>query len=527
MAVSGTILAAIDPVDGLAFVTGPRRFHRQQFLCELRDALDAAPRLHLLLVGRQEGATVVANVLGNGLGYELEPLTWPSALEAMMGPLIGSARSFSEGAADSLLADLQTSRVTVEGGQERRVSDEGAEPALLQVACASLWDALPAGTGQITDRETRAYGDVDTALAEHCGRILAEVAGDHDLKVKQLRAWLLATFVTELGTRGIAYEGTTMTAGMLNEVVRALEDRHLLVARRQNGSRWYELLSDRLIEPLRQAPAARLMSIEPDELLCSAERALSAGELDHAERYALRVLRSAPLAKLLLRANAQSLLGNIALERDKPMDAEARFRKAAQLFVAAEDMLGAACQLAAVGRTLLAQGRAAEAVRELHAAVTRVPSDPVLGTELAEALWQDDKGTAAVAVLNDVLRLDGGNRTALRARGEILAFLGEAKQAMLDLDRVSPIGRPQVKAARGLALAELGDQRAARREIEGALAEGPHNGQVLLAAARVYYSGGDELAARDFAQQAADATDPPLPPSHREAARNLTRRARG
>jgi tetratricopeptide (TPR) repeat protein len=527
MAVSGTVLAAIDPVDELAFVTGSRRFHRQRFLAELRDALDTEPRLHLLLVGRQEGAAVVAAVLGNGQGYELDPLTWPSALEATTGPLTGTACSFGEGAADSLLADLRTSRITVKGGQERRVSDERTEPILLQVACASLWEALPVGTAQITDRETRAYGDVDTALAEHCGTILAEAAADHDLKVKQLRAWLLAAFVTELGTRGIAYEGITETAGMPNEVAHTLEDRHLLTARRQNGSRWLELLSDRLIEPLRQAPEARLAPVGPEELLGSAERALSAGELDRAERYALKVLRAAPLAGLRLRADAQSLLGNIALERDKPADAEPRFRRAAQLFVAAEDIRSAACQLAAVGQTLLAQGRAAEAVKELHAAVTRLPSDPVLAIELAEALWQDDKGAAAVAILNDVLRIDGGNRTALRARGEILAFLGEAQQAMLDLDRVSSMGWPQVKAARGLALAVLGDQRAARREIEGALAEGPHNGQVLLAAARVFYSNGDELAARDFAQQAADATDPPLSPSHREAARDLTGRARG
>jgi tetratricopeptide (TPR) repeat protein len=522
MAVSGTVLAAIDPVDELAFVTGPRRFHQQRFLTELRDALDAEPRLHLLIVGRHEGTAVVADVLGNGLEYELNPLTWPSALEAMTGPLTATAPSFGDGAADSLLVDLQTSRVTVEGGRERRVSDERAEAVLLQVACASLWEALPVGTGQITDREARAYGDVDNALAEYCGRILAEVAGDHDLTFKQLRAWLLATFVTDLGTRKIANEERAQTAGMRNEVARALEDRHLLTARRENGSRRYELLSDRLIEPLRQAPAARLAPIGPEDQLLSAERALSAGALDRAERYALKALRQAPLAELRLRANTQSLLGNIAFERDKPIDAESRFREAAQLFAAAEDIRSAACQLAAVGQTLLVQGRAAEAVGELHAAVTRLPSDPVLVTELAESLWQDDKGTVAVAILNDVLRIDGGNRSALRARGEILAFLGEARQAMLDLDRISSMGSPQVKAARGLALAGLGDQRGARREIEDALAEGPHNGQVLLAAARVFYSGGDEVAARDFAQQAAVATDPPLSPSRRETARHLT-----
>jgi tetratricopeptide (TPR) repeat protein len=524
---SGTVLAAIDPVDELAFVTGERRFHRQRFLTELRDALDAEPRLHLLLVGRAEGADVFADVLGDGLRYELTPLSWRSALEAMIGPLTGTTQSFGDGAAESLLADLQTSAVAVEGGHERLVSDEHAEPALLQIACAGLWDTLPADGGEIIVGDVSAYGDVDAALAGYCGGILAGVAGDHEMKGKRLRTWLLATFVTELGTRGMAYEGTTATAGMPNEVARAFEDWHLLTARRQNGSRWYELLSDRLIEPLRLAPVTRLAPASPDEQFRSAERALSAGELDRAERYALAVLRTTAPAGLRLRANTQSLLGNLAFERDKPTEAESRFRRAAQLFVAAEDNRDAACQLAAVGQTLLAQGRAAEAVRELHAAVTRLPSDPVLATELAEALWQNDKGGAAVAILNDVLRIDGGNRAALRARGEILAFLGEAQQAMLDLDRVSFMGGPEVMAARGLAFAGLGDQSAARKEIEGALAEGPHNGQVLLAAARVFHSGGDELAARDLAQQAADATDPPLSPSHREAARRLTGRARG
>ncbi len=522
---SGAVLAAIDPIDELVFVTGSRRFHRHRFLAELRDALDAQPRLHMLLVGRQEGADVFADVLGRGLRYELEPLTWSSALEAMTRPLAGTSWSFDERAADSLLADLQTSRVTGEGGQERLVSDERAEPVLLQVACAGLLNALPSGSAKITEREIRAYGDVDAVLAEHCGGVIAKVAEDHERKVKQLRTWLIGTFITELGTRGIAYEATAATAGMPNEVVRALEDRHLLTARWQNGSRWYELLSDRLIEPLRQAPMMHPALVEPDEQFRSAERALSEGDLDKAELCAQKMLRPTSPTGLRLRANAQSLLGNIAYERGKPMDAESRYRKAAELFAAAEDIRGAACQLAAVGQTLLAQGRAAEAARELHAAVTRLPSDPLLATELAEALWQDGRGAAAVAILNDVLRIDGGNRAALRARGEILAFIGEAKQAMLDLNRVSSMDGPQVKAARGLALAELGDQWAARKEIEAALAEGPRNGQVLLAAARVFSSSGDELAARDFAQQAADATDPPLSPSHRQAACNLAGRA--
>jgi predicted Zn-dependent protease len=437
------------------------------------------------------------------------------------GPAAGAGRPFAEGAADKLVTELQTSRIVGDGGAERYVTDDHVEPVLLQAVCARLWERLPAGATTITGRDVRRYGDAETALAAHCGAVIARVADDHDLSATLLCSWLLDTFVTELGTRGQAYEGTATTAGMPNAVVRELEDRHLLIARPQSGSRWYELLSDRLIEPLRRLADVRPPLASPEDHLRAAEHALALGELDLAERYAEEILRTPLGSGSRLPAAACSLLGNLACERDKPKDAEARYREAARLYGAAGDSRAVAHQLAAVGQTLLAQGRVADAVEELHAAVARLPNDPVIQAELAEALWQDDKGPAAVAILNDVLRIDGGNRAALRARGEILAYLGEARQAMLDLDRVTLQGRPSTRAARGLALAALGDQTAARREIEDALAEGRRNGAVLLYAARAYQAGGDDGAARELARQAADAADPPLSPQHREAARQL------
>ena len=147
-----------------------------------------------------------------------------------------------------------------------------------------------------------------------------------------------------------------------------------------------------------------------------------------------------------------------------------------------------------------------------------MPADPIMQTDLGLALWELGDGQAAVAVLTKVLGVDGGNPVALRARGEILADLGEAPAAMLDLDRVTLKERPATQAARGLALAELGDRSGAYREIEDALADAPRNGPVLLYAARARALGGDELAAEELARRAADATDPVLPPHHREVA---------
>jgi predicted Zn-dependent protease len=128
------------------------------------------------------------------------------------------------------------------------------------------------------------------------------------------------------------------------------------------------------------------------------------------------------------------------------------------------------------------------------------------------------EGRAAVSVLTAVLAVDGGNTLALRARGEILAELGQAREAITDLDRVTLRERPSTRAARGLALAALGDKSGANKEIADAIAEAPLNGAVLLRAAQAKSLNGDEYAAEELARRAVDASDPGLPPHYREVA---------
>jgi tetratricopeptide (TPR) repeat protein len=520
----GIVFAAIDHADELLAETSQRQAHRRAFLGELRESLELEPRLHLLIVGRREAMEIVADALGHGATYDVPALSRQDAVNAISRPLIGTKRALADEAAETLVTDLQTSRIAGRFGDERYVTSDYVEPALLQIACSWLWDCLPPGLSLVSARDVRRYGDVDVALATRCGQIIAQVADDHNLPAKRLASWLLDTFVTEIGTRGKAYEGATTTAGMPNAVARALVDHHLLTSGPQSGSRWYELFHDRLIEPLQHAPHVRAAAVEPTEYLRAAEHALTLGQLDLAERYAREILRTAPRPALRLDAQAYSLLGNLAWEREKSKKAEACYREAARRYAATGDTKALAFQIAAIAQTLIAQGHVSEAIEELHGAVVRQPNEPILQTEFAQALWQDNKGTAAVAILNDVLRMDGANLTALRARGEILAYLGQAREAMRDLERVSPRGQPSISAARGLALARLGDKLAARREVQSALDNGPRNGLVLLYAAQVFALGGDDVAAQELAELAATATDPPLSPPHREAARQLAYR---
>jgi tetratricopeptide (TPR) repeat protein len=370
---------------------------------------------------------------------------------------------------------------------------------------------------------------VDRSLAEFCNRALLSVADDHDIPIIELRSWLQRTFITELGTRGTAYEGLARTATMPNAIVRDLEDRHILRAERRSGARWYELQHDRLIEPIKRGGEGAFEATGPfvqataQDYLRAAELALADGAWAVAEKHAQEALRICDPADIRIRAEIESFLGNIAHERGLPENAIEHYRAAAGLFEALQDTLAVGQLLAAIGQSLLAQGSRNEAVDELRAAVTRVPNDLTVQTELAWALWHSGHPRAAVPVLSSVLAIDGNTPEALQARGEILADLGEAAEALRDLDRVRRRLRPTSRAARGLALALLGRVGEAEQEVESALAEAGDSGTVLLYAARARVLGGGPASAADLARRARAATDPALPAHQRAEADRLIR----
>jgi tetratricopeptide (TPR) repeat protein len=526
----GTILAAIDQAEELLAYSGPREAYRSRFVSDLAEAMADEPRVHLLLVMRQTARDYFAGALGGGPQFEVAPLSFESALCAVTGPAKDAGRSFGPGAAETLVRDLLTSRIGTPEGSKPGGAEQ-VQPALLQVVCSKLWDCLPATLNEISRGDVQRYGEADSILAGHCSRVIAAVAGEHEMSVSRLRSWLSRTFITEHCTLATAYEGVTHTAGMPNGVVRALEDRHLLRAEWRSSARWYELLSDRLVAPLRNSSERLPPPVTPAGNLRAAERALALGDLVLAEHLAEETLRTAPAEDLRLRANTESLLGNFAYEQGKPAEAERHYRAAAMLFEAARDNQSVARALAAVGRTLLAQDPLADAereqerlatvVKELQSAADRLPYDSMVQTELGWALWHLGQSQAAVAIFSGVLALDGANADALRGRGEILANLGEAREALRDLDRVTSRDQPSARAARGLALAKLGEHERAEEEIQAALKEAPRNGPVLLYAARADELVGARGDAVALAERAIDAADPPLPGHMLEVARRL------
>ncbi len=250
-----TILAVIDQAEEVLADSGLRWSYRRRFLEELNEAVRTQPRFHVLLVVRTDAAGQFADVLNDAVRFHLKPLTPSAALQAIMEPVSGTGRKYEREAAEEMVDALRASQIAVNGGGERDSFDDLVQPSLLQVACCRLWESLPSGHQIITARDVRRHGQIDATLATYCGQIVASVADDHDLTTARLRRLLLRTFVTELGTRGTTYERPVdPVSGVPSSALRALEDRHLLSAERRAGHRRFELLSDRLIEPLRQAP---------------------------------------------------------------------------------------------------------------------------------------------------------------------------------------------------------------------------------------------------------------------------------
>jgi tetratricopeptide (TPR) repeat protein len=517
------ILAAIDQFEELFNSLADQRY-RPPFIEQLAEALDDCQGIRLLLSIREDYLAAVLpyeEVLAgtSRTRSRLLPFGRDAALEAIRGPLRGTGRSYEPGAAEALVADLETIRVTNERGEESTVTVDSVEPVQVQIVCSALWDSLPGDVSVITSADVRKYADVDRFLANFCRRALTTVAKDHGIPAARIRSWIQQTFITELGTRGTAYQGINETAGMPNELVWALENRHILKAEHRSSTRWYELQHDRLIEPIRQADPAEHLAAAQDARK-EAGKSGAAGAWELAERHASQALGASETADLRVSAEAQYLMGEVTEQRGDVQDALDHYRRAARLFEALQSPASVGESLAASGRLSLARGCHSEAVADLQAAIARIPGDLEVQTDLALALWHNGQQHSALAVLNSVLALDGNLAAALRVRGEILADMGNTEGALRDLDRVRHQQRPRTQAARALALALAGRRDAAEQEAADALANDADNGPLLLRVARVrQLTGGEGVA--DLTAAALGATQTPLPPHLRAYAQQL------
>ncbi|MEU8176283.1 tetratricopeptide repeat protein [Microbispora hainanensis] len=520
----GPVLVAVDQFEEF-FLGGPYRAHFQEpFVEELLDALDSHPELRVLLVvreSRRDDLNRYDALVSRAEWLTLGPLGAEAALEAICRPAEGTARRFTEGAAAQVLDVL--------GGN-------AVEPVVLQIVCQWLWTRLPPTLQLIRPEHVFRLADSGNALAQFLSDVLAEVGGAFGQDPASLHAWAVAAFADGHSVK----QGTAETAGMRNSIVHALEDRHLLRSVLGDGMR---LLHDDFRSVL-----TRLKPITAPGTTASVESAvtaLSSGDLDGAEEQAFNALEVAEATSV---AEIHTLLGDIQIERARAVQAVlpemgspserahqeevtrqhldkalSWYRLGLQCHADLGDSAAAGRMLSAIGQVMAQMGELSSAVRNFEEAKSLLPRDLALRTELARALWLTDRRSRAMTELDSVLRDEGDQLTALRARGEFNAEQGRAEAAMRDLRRVSSRTWPATRAARALALAtleQLGPGEA-EREVDAIVADGPTNGPALLYAARVETLSGDFDKAAELARQAIVATGPPLSPQQKESARRL------
>jgi hypothetical protein len=246
------------------FTTHPERWpEREDFFKQLAQAMTQDPLLWVVLTMRED---YVANldsythlIPGNlRARFYMQRMEHKAALEAVQKPAEQYGRPFAQGVAENLVDNLRQIRIGAQARDQAETQPgQFVEPVQLQVVCYQLWENLKSQPpGQITQQDLEELGDVDTALAQFYEQAIAEAIDKAAVTEIELRNWFETQLITEVGTRGTVYRGTSDTGGLPNRTVDLLVSRFLLRAEVRSGGTWYELIHDRLVDPILQSNQA-------------------------------------------------------------------------------------------------------------------------------------------------------------------------------------------------------------------------------------------------------------------------------
>ncbi len=225
------------------------------FFRQIRAALQQQSGLGVLFAMREDYVAEVepyAALLPTRMKarYRIEPLKAEGALEAVRKPALNAGCPFAPGVAEQLVDDLRRIKVQ-RHGQEVFALGPYVEPVQLQVVCNLLWDRLPEQEDRTIDAEDVAsMGNVGDALLYFYEDVLRQTVAATHVSERQLRRWFGEELITPMQTRGLALRGPQTTAGLPNEAVDFLHDRHIIRSDLRAGARWYELAHDSLITPV-------------------------------------------------------------------------------------------------------------------------------------------------------------------------------------------------------------------------------------------------------------------------------------
>ena len=229
------------------------------FFQQVREALDAEPSLGIVLAMREDHVAELdpyVQLLSHRLlgRYRMERLRYEEALEAVTQPALNSGYPFEPGVAERLVENLCQIKVPgLEGAGQKVVAGRYVEAVQLQVVCQQLWENLPdatEGDRAIQWEEVERYGNIDRALTNFYESVLAQTVRETGVKERDLRRWFSTQLITPMQTRGLVLKEEKSTAGLPNEAVAVLDKQLLIRADIRAGAWWYELVHDRLVDPI-------------------------------------------------------------------------------------------------------------------------------------------------------------------------------------------------------------------------------------------------------------------------------------
>jgi WD40 repeat protein len=191
------------------------------------------------------------------VNYRLDFLDRKAALRAVQGPVAKLPVTFSDEAAEELVADLSMTWAYQSGqGRERR-QGPFVEPVQLQVVCHRLWKSLGVGTTkkrEIKPKDLKRFKNVDRALADYYADGVRTVAAETGVRERALRDWFETSLISEEGLRQQTSKGPEPGGEAAERALQRLEGEGIYLIRgdqRPGGVKWYELTHDRLIDPIR------------------------------------------------------------------------------------------------------------------------------------------------------------------------------------------------------------------------------------------------------------------------------------
>ena len=188
--------------------------------------------------------------------YRLDLLGVEAARMAVQRPAHQAQVEFTDAAAQKLVDDLRRVQVQRPDGSMEAQLGQYVEPVQLQVVCYRLWQNLAPGQSRIDEEDIARTGDVNQSLSKYYAERVMAIAGQTGVRERSIRNWFEHRLITEGGIRGQVLMSPEHSGDLENQVIRLLEDTHLVRAEKRRGATWFELAHDRLIDPVRRNNAA-------------------------------------------------------------------------------------------------------------------------------------------------------------------------------------------------------------------------------------------------------------------------------